>query len=166
MQNSIKKNRILACSINFFPQRNTDLLLPKHSSTLQGKPSLSALLEKAGSEHFGAQQKHAHTRAGGGSSAGHYFTAPIALSYRTWRFQIKGKTCFETDSPTHCLILVFWYCRYRNSFHLLTALCGRCFITSPYQSPFRKTPTLNFHSNKLKSPWRVIVLLCIFLSKT
>lgn len=70
MQNSIKKNRILACSINFLSQRNTDLLLPKHSSTLQGKPSLPALLEKAGSEHFCAQQKRAYTRAVGGTSTG------------------------------------------------------------------------------------------------
>lgn len=70
MQNSIKKNRILACSINFLSQRNTDLLLPKHSSTLQGKPSLPALLEKARSEHFCAQQKRAYTRAVGGTSTG------------------------------------------------------------------------------------------------
>lgn len=70
MQNSIKKNRNLASSINFPSQRNTDLLLPKHSSTLQGKPSLSALLQKAGSEHFCAQQKRAYPRAGGGTSAG------------------------------------------------------------------------------------------------
>lgn len=86
MQNSIKKNRILAYSINFLSQRNTDLLLPEHSSTLQGKLSLSALLEKAGSEHFFAQQKCTYTRAGGGTSAGvhsMYFMALIAPSHRT-----------------------------------------------------------------------------------
>lgn len=139
MQNSIKKNRILACSINFLSQRNTDRLLPKHSSTLQGKPSLSALLEKAGSEHFCAQQKHAYTRAGGGTAL--VYTVLFHSSYRAksqdTEISDKGKTCFETDSPTHCLILVFWYFRYRNSFHLLIALCGCCFITSPTPEPIQ-----------------------------
>lgn len=73
------------------------------------------------------------------------YTALFHSSYRAKsQDSDKGKTCSETDSPTRCLILVFWYFRYRNSFHLLTALCGGCLITSPYQSPFSKTPTVNF----------------------
>lgn len=155
MQNSIKKNRILACSINFLSQRNTDLLLPKHSSSLQGKPSLSVLLEKAGSENFlcSAETCLHQSRVYTALVCTALFQGSYPAKSQDTAISDKGKTCLETDSPTPCLILVFWYFRYRNSFHLLTALCDCCFITSsPYQSPFSKMPTLNFHSNKLKRP--------------
>lgn len=42
----------------------------------------------------------------------------------------KGKICLERHSATQCLILVFWCFRYRNSFHLFTALHSHRFITS------------------------------------
>lgn len=76
------------------------------------------------------------------------YTARFHSSYRAksqdTAISDKGKTCFETDSPTHCLILVFWYFRYRNSFHLLTALCGRCFITPLHTRAHSVTPAVNF----------------------
>lgn len=55
----------------------------------------------------------------------------------------KGKICLERDSATRCLILVFWYFRYRNSFHLFTALHSHRFVTSQHQSPFSKMTTLS-----------------------
>lgn len=138
-------NLVLGC---WHPPGLLELPLPKRSTPLQGKPSLSALLEEWDLQVFALSRNTLTPDEGLGLmyTAG-YLTALISPSHRTDTvISDKGKICLERDLATHYLILVFWYFRYRNAFPLFTALCHHCLITSQYQSPFSKIPPFSLTS--------------------
>lgn len=129
-------------------------------SPRQGKPSLSAL---AG---FCAQQKRLHQRRWEGPRLLHAegnLTALISLSHRTQGFQIKVKSVWKETQQLGAL-------------SSLSGISG-IGIPSTYSQPYTDTALLPLNTrahsvkcqlspNKLKHPWKVIVLLCNFLCKS
>lgn len=105
---------ILFCGA-WHPPGHSKLPLPKHSSPRpQGKPSLSALLRRAGSGGFSCStETHLHQRREGkGTRAGVHsriFDSSYLSNSQDTVISDKGKICLERDLATHCLILVFWY---------------------------------------------------------
>lgn len=120
-------NLVLWC---WHPPGLSELPLPKHSTPPWGKPPLLALQARAGSGGFLCSAASTGRGPGLVYTAG-YSTALISPSHRMdIVISNKGKIYLERDLATHCLILVFWYFRYKNACPLLTALCSRFFIAS------------------------------------